>query len=60
MINSVKSRFGDTVAIYHSHLNDQEKYEQYQRVNEKKVKLVVGTRSAIFMPFEKHWFNYLR
>lgn len=52
MINSVKSRFGDTVAIYHSHLNDQEKYEQYQRVNEKKVKLVVGTRSAIFMPFE--------
>ena len=52
MIRSVKSRFGDTVAIYHSHLNDQEKYEQYQRVNEKKVKLTVGTRSSVFMPFE--------
>lgn len=52
MIKSVKSRFGDTVAIYHSHLNDQERYEQYQRVNEKKVKLTVGTRSSIFMPFD--------
>lgn len=51
MIKSVQRRFGDTVAIYHSHLNDQEKYEQYQRVNEKKVKIVVGTRSSIFMPF---------
>lgn len=52
MIRSVKSRFGDSVAIYHSHLNDQEKYEQYQRVNENKVKLTVGTRSSIFMPFD--------
>ncbi len=52
MIRSVKSRFGDSVAIYHSQLNDQEKYEQYQRVNEKKVKLTVGTRSSIFMPFD--------
>ncbi len=52
MIKSVKKRFGDTVAIYHSHLNDQERYEQYQRVNEKKVKLTVGTRSSVFMPFD--------
>ncbi|MBE6114306.1 MAG: primosomal protein N' [Erysipelotrichaceae bacterium] len=52
MVERVKGRFGDTVAIYHSHLNNQEKYEQYQRVRRKEVKIVVGTRSSIFLPFE--------
>ncbi len=52
MIKHVKSRFGDKVAIYHSYLNEQEKYEQYQRVVKGEVKLVVGTRSSIFMPFK--------
>lgn len=52
MIERVSSRFGRDVAIYHSALNDQEKYEQYIRVKDSKVKLVVGTRSSIFLPFE--------
>ena len=30
----------------------QEKYEQYQRVKNHEVNIVVGTRSAIFMPFD--------
>ena len=59
MINHVRSRFGDKVAIYHSYLNDQEKYEQYQRVVKGEVKLVVGTRSSIFMPFENIGFIIL-
>jgi primosomal protein N'' len=52
MVQRVESRFGNQVAIYHSRLNNQEKYEQYQRVRRKEVSIVVGTRSAIFMPFE--------
>ncbi|NLC54439.1 MAG: primosomal protein N' [Erysipelothrix sp.] len=59
MINHVRSRFGDKVAIYHSYLNDQEKYEQYQRVVKGEVKLVVGTRSSIFMPFDNIGFIIL-
>lgn len=51
MINRVTARFGKNIAIYHSHLNAQEKYTQYQLVKEHKVNIVVGTRSAIFMPF---------
>ncbi|AMC93440.1 primosomal protein N' [Erysipelothrix larvae] len=51
MIERVSSRFGQDVAIYHSALNDQEKYEQYKRVLKGEVKLVVGTRSASFLPF---------
>lgn len=53
MIQRVISRFGSDVAIYHSGLNAQEMYEQYQLVKQHKVQIVVGTRSAIFMPFHK-------
>lgn len=52
MIERVTRRFGANVAIYHSGLNAQEKYEQYQLVKQHKVPIVVGTRSAVFMPFD--------
>lgn len=51
MVKRVQRRFGHQVAIYHSGLNDQKKYEQYQRVRKNEVSIVVGTRSSIFMPF---------
>lgn len=51
MVERVKSRFPNQVAIYHSRLNAQERYEQYQLVLEGKVNIAVGTRSAIFLPF---------
>lgn len=52
MVKRVKARFGSEVAIYHSSLNNQEKYEQYKLVAQGKVNIVVGTRSAVFMPFD--------
>ena len=52
MVKRVKERFGSDVAIYHSGLNDQEKYEQYQLIRHREVSVVVGTRSAVFMPFD--------
>lgn len=52
MIERVAARFGKDVVIYHSRLNDQEKYEQYLRVKNNEMKIVVGTRSAIFLPFK--------
>ncbi|MDO4500178.1 MAG: primosomal protein N' [Erysipelotrichaceae bacterium] len=50
MINRVKERFNDVI-FYHSELSDQERYEQYKRVINGEVKIVVGTRSSIFLPF---------
>ncbi len=50
MIQRVKERFEDVI-FYHSELSDQERYEQYHRVLEGKVKIVVGTRSSVFLPF---------
>ena len=50
MIQRVKERFDDVI-FYHSELSDQERYEQYKRVKQNEVKIVVGTRSSIFLPF---------
>ena len=50
MIQRVKERFKDVI-FYHSELSDQERYEQYKRVKQGEVKIVVGTRSSIFLPF---------
>ena len=50
MIERVKQRFDDVV-FYHSELSDQERYEQYKRIRDGEVKIVVGTRSSIFLPF---------
>lgn len=52
MQHAVEARFGNQIAIYHSHLNDQQKYEQYRLVKNGNVQVVVGTRSAIFLPFQ--------
>lgn len=53
MIERVTARFGANIAIYHSRLTAQEKYRQYRAVQEGKTAIVVGTRSAVFMPFSK-------
>lgn len=45
-------RFGSDVAIFHSALSEGEKYDEYLKILRKEVKIVVGTRSAIFTPLE--------
>lgn len=44
--------FGSNVAILHSALSNGEKYDEYLKILRGEVKVVVGTRSAIFAPFE--------
>lgn len=51
MIERVAGRFGSSLAIYHSGLNAQQKYEQYRKVMTGQAEVVVGTRSAVFLPF---------
>ena len=52
MISRIKARFKKRIAIYHSGLNAQEKYDQYKIVQSGEANIVVGTRSAVFMPFQ--------
>ena len=44
------ARFREPMAVIHSHLNDSERQQAWQLACEKEVKLVIGTRSAIFTP----------
>ena len=50
MIERFKGRFGRDVALFHSKLSDGERFDEWFRVKEAKAKLVVGARSAIFLP----------
>lgn len=52
MTERFRSRFGELVAVMHSGLSVGEKYDEWRKVHQGKVKVVVGARSAIFAPFE--------
>ena len=47
-----KAHFGDKVAVFHSALSLGERLDEYKRVQRGIAKLAVGTRSAIFAPFQ--------
>ena len=50
IVDRFVTRFGSDVAILHSGLSDTEKYDEYRKIMNGKVKIVVGARSAIFAP----------
>ena len=51
MIERVTSRFDVPVYIYHSRLSDTEAASQYEQISKMKKGIVIGTRSAVFLPF---------
>ncbi|QAA22300.1 primosomal protein N' [Sporolactobacillus terrae] len=53
MVSRFKGRFGDHVAVMHSGLSRGEKYDEWRKIREEKVQVVVGARSAVFAPFKK-------
>ena len=52
MMAIFKGRYGSDIAIFHSALSAGERRDEYKRVKDGKVKIVVGTRSAVFAPFD--------
>lgn len=51
-IDRFQGRFGKNIAVLHSKLSISERADQWSLIKNKKVKIVVGARSAIFAPFE--------
>ena len=51
-IRRFQARFGQSIAILHSKLSLSERYDQWRLIKSKKVKIVIGARSAIFAPFD--------
>src|SRR5690606_26686472 len=66
-VERVRARFGETVAVLHSSLSDGERFDQWWKIKNGEVKVVVGARSAVFAPLpnlgliiidEEHEFTY--
>lgn len=52
MVERFKGRFGRDIAVFHSKLSDGERFDEWMRVKLGNVKIAIGARSAIFLPFE--------
>ncbi|WP_244833223.1 primosomal protein N' [Clostridium sp. BJN0001] len=50
MVERFKGRFKQNVALFHSRLSEGERFDEWQRVKNGEAKLVVGARSALFLP----------
>ncbi|MCM0648731.1 primosomal protein N' [Clostridium swellfunianum] len=52
MVERFKGRFGKDITVFHSKLSEGERYDEWLRVKNKNVKVAIGARSAIFLPFD--------
>ena len=53
LLQRIESRLGEKVNLMHSGLNDNERAQTWLATKTNKANIVVGTRSAIFLPFPK-------
>jgi primosomal protein N' (replication factor Y) len=53
IINRLRTVFGDQVGIYHSRFNKNERVEIWHKVMSGDYRIVVGARSAVFLPFKE-------
>jgi primosomal protein N' (replication factor Y) len=50
MVERFKSRINYPLAVFHSGISSAERYDEYRRIVKGEVKVVIGARSAIFVP----------
>jgi len=50
LVDNFKRRFGSCIAVLHSGLNDGERYDEWRKIVNGEVNIVIGARSAIFAP----------
>ncbi|REK58529.1 MAG: primosomal protein N' [Thermobacillus sp.] len=53
MVERFKGRFGSDVAVMHSRLSLGERYDEWRKVRDGRVRVAIGARSAVFAPFER-------
>lgn len=53
MLSIFYERYGSLVAVFHSALSMGERLDEWKRVKKGEAKIALGTRSAVFAPFEK-------
>ncbi len=51
-VSVFQKRYGNRVAVFHSGLTLAERLDEWKRVRRREASIVVGTRSAVFAPFD--------
>jgi len=51
-VERFRSRFGDKVAVLHSHLSDGERHDEWHRLYAGEALIAIGARSALFAPMK--------
>ncbi|PKB18157.1 primosomal protein N' [Flavobacterium sp. 5] len=53
LVSRIRAHFGNKVAVFHSKFNNNERVEVWNQVllNAEKAQIVIGARSALFLPF---------
>jgi primosomal protein N' (replication factor Y) len=49
-VERFRGRFGDQIALLHSHLSEGERHDEWHRIQKGEARIVVGARSALFSP----------
>lgn len=52
IVERIKKYFGDKIGVYHSKFNDHERVEIWNKVLNGSYQVVLGARSAVFLPFK--------
>ncbi|WP_322969329.1 replication restart helicase PriA [Faecalibacter sp. LW9] len=53
IVHRIKKHFGERVGVYHSKFNQNERVELWQKTLQGDFDILIGPRTALFMPFEK-------
>lgn len=53
IIRRLQKHFGGNIAIYHSKFSDNERIELWNKIRTGEIKIVLGARSALFLPFKE-------
>jgi primosomal protein N' (replication factor Y) (superfamily II helicase) len=56
IIRRLQKHFGGYIAIYHSKFNPNERIEVWNKVKSGEIKIVLGARSSLFLPFQNLGF----
>jgi primosomal protein N' (replication factor Y) len=52
IIRRLQKNFGGNISIYHSKFNNNERVELWNKIKTGEVKIILGARSALFLPFK--------
>lgn len=51
IISRLEKKYGSTIGYYHQKLTDFERVEVWRKIRNNEIKILIGTRAALFLPF---------